>query len=79
MQLPKTVDVTDFTDTRSTRMAFVPDNGAALMEALGAPPRTKRITIDIEVEEITTITYVTYADTAQLAALGRVYERDGAE
>ena len=74
MKLPTTADVTDLTDTRSRRMAYVTDNGEALMKALGCPPRTRHITIDIPTDDIVTITYVQIADPEQLAALGRAYD-----
>ena len=57
-------------------MAYVTDNGEALMKALGCPPRTRHITIDIPTDDIVTITYVQIADPEQLAALGRAYEVD---
>ena len=79
MPLPKTTDVTDFTDTVARRFAMTGDKGPAIFEALGCPPRTKRVTIDIDTDAIVTIMFETYASDEQMAALGRVYERDGAE
>ena len=72
----KTTDVTDFTDTEARRFAITGDKGPAILKALGCPPRTRRISIDIDTDAVVMVTFETYASDEQMAALGRCFEAD---